>query len=231
MASPTKPSGPDRERTREAGATGERKRSTRRRAGTQDLDPAGGRLWIPLIFLVAMVLFPWSPLGGVVDVLVPKKAAPTNTRPGDWKIGSSGVIKVSVVTADYASLDCASEQELNGKRCDYKTDAERWPRKPDQPLDDNKRDIIQPYRTWPHNDLIAVAGLWAEPAVAMRLHQEPIGNTPREKLARFVVECEADFVGKLAAPRLRWFPTQAWQKEPSDVVVAVPKSCKLAPSE
>src|SRR5262249_51528415 len=103
---------------------------------------------------------------------------------------------------------------------------EIWPRDPRTPIDDNKKSIIQPYRTWPDNKLVLVAGLWADPVVAMRLHREPPYVVPEKKLARFVVDCEMKFIGRIEDSKLRWGPGQQWQKEGA-AWVAKPTSCKL----
>ena len=79
--------------------------------------------------------------------------------------------------------------------------------------------------------LVLVAGLWAQPALATRLHIEPPGNLLPEKLARFVTECQVRFVGKMEKPKLKWGPSSSWNadRDTSSVFVAVPESCKLIP--
>jgi hypothetical protein len=139
-------------------------------------------------------------------------------------------VRITLITADYNLLACAAEQSVAGKHCAYKTETEAWPRDPSEPIDDNKKNIIQPYRTWPDNKLVLVAGLWADPAVAMRLHREPPDGVAAKKLARFVVECRSKFIGRLDDPKLRWQPGQAWIREGA-AFVAEPESCSIFTAE
>ncbi|MEI9954646.1 MAG: hypothetical protein WDO74_38175 [Pseudomonadota bacterium] len=153
-------------------------------------------------------------------------AEPPPTDVASWQTGAKATIRLTVVTADAASLTCASTQEFEGKHCAMKSETEVWPRDPRAPIDDNKANIIQPYRTWLDNKLIMVSGVWSHPSVAYRLHQEPPGNLPTDKLARFVVECQAHFVGSMEKPVLRWQPGQSWGTETA-TMVAVTDSCKV----
>jgi hypothetical protein len=83
----------------------------------------------------------------------------------------------------------------------------------------------------PANKLIMVAGLWAQPEVALRLYREPASGVEEEKLARFTVNCEVKFIGKLPnTAKLRWNPGQ-WVSPDMDALVARPESCKVAEPE
>jgi hypothetical protein len=193
-------------------------------------DPAGGRFWIAALLLGAMVIFPFTPLAKTVDGISKRFAESSKSEtsdPSQWKVGAIKNVKVSVVTADYELLSCAAEAEFEGVHCEHKSESDRWPRAENEPLDDNKRLVIQPYRTWPDNVLISIAGLWAHPDVAMRLHNEPSAGIQNNKLARFIVECRLKFVGTLQQPKLRWFHGQPWQTEGS-VIVGKAESCKIA---
>ena len=83
------------------------------------------------------------------------------------------------------------------------------------------------YRTWPDNKLVLIAGLWAEPNMAMRLHREPSAGVDQKKLSRFVADCELRFVGKVDSVKVRWSPGQPWQPE-GGAMIARPVSCKLS---
>ncbi len=115
---------------------------------------------------------------------------------------------------------------FEGKHCAFKTDSEPFPRDPATPVDDNKPDIIQPYRTWLDNKLILVSGVWAHPSLAMRVHREPPNGVPSEKLARFTAQCNVHIAGKMDSPKLRWAPGQGWGSE-STTPVAVADSCQV----
>src|SRR5205085_686683 len=107
----------------------------------------------------------------------------------EWAPGKTSDVYITLVTADYGLLSCASTQSFDGRHCSFKAENEPWPREAGAPLDDNKANVIQPYRTWNDNQLLLVAGLWSHPELASRLHREPSANIPSEKLARFVTQC------------------------------------------
>jgi hypothetical protein len=197
-----------------------------RRSVTPEGPPVvSGRFFIAALIVGAMLLIPFSPLAGVIE-----KKGPGPTDTSTWKVGGTGDVRITLITADYNLLACASEQSIQGKHCAHKTETEPWPRDPSEPLDDNKKNIIQPYRTWPDNKLIFAAGLWADPALALRLHREPPEGVPAKKLARFVIECRSKFIGRLDDPKLRWAPGQAWIRE-GGALVAEPQSCSIFSAE
>jgi hypothetical protein len=186
----------------------------------------GGRFLVAAAIIGGLVILPMSPIGATLE---PKEPPKTDTS--KWSVGGKGTLRITLVTADYAGLACAYDKEFEGKHCVNKSDTEVWPRDPAAPIDDNKANIIAPYRTWNDNRLVLVAGLWAEPALATRLHIEPPGNLLPEKLARFVTECQVRFVGKMEKPKLKWGASSSWNadRDTPTVFVAVPESCKLIP--
>jgi hypothetical protein len=186
----------------------------------------GGRFLTAAAIIGGLTLIPMSCLG---QKLEPKE--PPASAVQEWKVGGKSTLRITLVTADYAGLACASDKEFEGKHCASKSETESWPRDPNAPLDDNKANIIQPYRTWNDNRLVLVAGMWATPALATRLHIEPPGNLLPEKLARFVIECKVHFVGEMEKPKLKWGPSSSWGADPNTpkVPVAVPDSCQLIP--
>jgi hypothetical protein len=197
----------------------------RRRPRRRSDDPipvVSGRFNIALVFICAMVLFPFSPIGQWL-----KPAGPANHNPAAWSPGSEGQVRVTIVTGDYELLTCASPTEVKGTHCALKSKTEVWPAAPSDPLDDNKAHLIQPYRTTPDNKLVLIAGLWANPAVAMRLHREPPRTSAHKKPIRFTADCRMKFIGKLEDAVLRWNKAADWVDEgPS--AVAQPISCKIA---
>jgi len=201
----------------------ERRAKERRQEPEEEPIPVfGGRLLIAAAMLAAMVVIPMSSIGGFLE---PKEEiAPTSA----WNVGQTATVAITLITADYNKLGCASDKEFEGAHCQYKTEKDLWPRAADAPIDDNKATIVQPYRTANENRLILVSGLWAQPAVAMRLHSEPPQGVAEEKLARFIAQCEVKFVGTAPGVKLRWNPTGAWgNPDVSDPVVAKPVSCKV----
>jgi hypothetical protein len=212
-----RPKRSDEARTKRTGET------RRRAAPVEESIPVfGGRLLLAGVFLLAMVVIPLSALGDLIE-----KKDPTIPKT-NWKVGDEATVAVTVITADYNLLSCASSKELEGLHCAFKSEREPWPRVPGQPIDDNKASIIQPYRTWLDNKLILIGGLWAVPGVALRLHREPPVGVPKERLARFVVECKVRFIGELPDARLRWDVAGAWQNPDAAALVAKPLSCTVS---
>ena len=205
----------------------ERRRRRKRQKPVEEPTPViSGRLLIAAAIILVLTLVPRSNLGALFE---PKD--PTVPKPNTWKVGGKATVALTLVTADYNKLACASESVFEGYHCAFKSENEPFPREPGAPLDDNKATIIQPYRTWLDNQLVLVAGLWAHPALALRLHREPSQGVDEEKLARFVVECQVTFIGVLAnGSKLRWNPGQ-WIAPDMNAIVARPDSCKLVEAE
>ncbi len=135
-------------------------------------------------------------------------------------------VKVTLITADANRLACAHEQAFDGVHCEFKTDRDRWPKARDEPLDDNKEKVIQPYRTAPGNNLVLLSGLWAHHEVAMRLHREPPAGVPIKQLARFVATCQVKWLGKLDKVRTRWMAGGRWQDD-GTAMVGRTESCTV----
>lgn len=198
---------------------------TPRKAPDQDEEPEviGGRFLIAVGLVAAVGIIPSSTLGQVFE---PEGPEPTNMQ--NWTVGSVHPVRITLVTADFNKLACQSEESFDGAHCAYKTASEPWPRDPSKPVDDNKLDVVQPYRTWFDNKLVFVAGLWAQPEVAFRVHQEPWFGMQPDKLARFAVECQVRFAGKFKNVKLRWSADQAWTGPDAGATwVGRAQSCKL----
>src|SRR3954463_5353886 len=224
---PKSPAGASTPTSAKAKATARTKRSRPPVAHVEETPVIGGRYLIAAAIIGGMTLFPhWSALG---QALEPKETPASKLD--EWKVGGHTTLRITLVTADYAGLACAYDKEFEGKHCANKSETEAWPRDPNAPLDDNKANVIQPYRTWNDNRLVMVAGLWATPALATRLHIEPPGNLLPEKLARFVTQCDVHFVGEMERPKLKWGPTSSWNPDPNSdhVMIAVPDHCDVIP--
>ncbi len=217
--SSTPPAAPDKPKVRT-------KAKAKRAPVVEETPVISGRFLTAAGIIGALTILPMSPIGATLEPKEPPRSAVS-----EWKVGGKSTLRITLVTADYAGLACASDKEFEGKHCANKSESEAWPRDPSAPLDDNKANIIQPYRTWHDNKLVRVAGLWATPALATRLHIEPPGNLLPEKLARFVTECQVRFVGEIEKPKLKWGPNSSWNADPNTPVVqvAVPESCQLIP--
>lgn len=187
-------------------------------------------MWVAIGLLCLMGFVPyWSALGAA---LAPK--GPPDVNPNAWTVGSTMRVPITLVTADYSLLACASEQTFEAPdqdvfgpvRCEFKDERERWPELPTAPVEDSRANTIQPYSAYPNNDLVMVEGLWAEPAVADRLHAEPPDGIDPKKLARFTAECDLTFIGQLENFKLRWRPQDGWNVK-DRAFVARPSNCEI----
>lgn len=226
MAEQRKDATRPRGKVTEKSATGPKARSRKRSGRTRRSAPEpttpviSGRFWVAVLSVVLLGYVPFSPIN---EKLKPPEPVPENTQA--WSQGGKARIGITLITADYDRLACAHEQKVGEGHCGYTSESEPWPSESGEPLDDNKAKVIQPYRTFPNNQLILVQGLWAEPALATRLHEEP-STLPEKKQSRFVVECDATFVGQLHNPKLKWQAKQGWGSERSAWVATV-ANCQL----
>jgi hypothetical protein len=183
-------------------------------APREDEEPVlSGRMIIALAFALAMVVIPQQ--STLRDAIT--KTAPQTTVREAWKVGQTANIHLTVVTADYSQMACADTRRSGEAHCEYENERKRWPQKPDAPVDDNKRTVLQPYRTTDKN-LLFLPGLWAQPEVAMRLHNEPSQGVSETKLARFVVECEVKFLEEWQNAFVRWKPNERWSNQGTAMV-------------
>ena len=182
----------------------------------------GGHFLVAAGLILAATLIPMSKLG---ELMEPK--GPEPTRVENWSVGTNAKVRITLVTADYNLLGCESATSFDKVHCAYKSPTEPWPRTPGEAPDDfnNKLNIVQPYRTWFDNKLVFVSGLWATPEVAYRVHSEPSQGVVADKLARFAVECDVTFLGKLENGKLRWNPQQSWVDPDGPAWVGKANSC------
>jgi hypothetical protein len=139
--------------------------------------------------------------------------ADTTPRPAEWVEGKVVELDLTLITKDADRLSCADERELDGAHCEFQKNKQRRKADPTRPVDDNRIDVIQPYRTAVGNNLVLVAGLWATPALAMRRHLEPARGMQDKDLRRFIARCKLKFVGVLEGTELRWDYNQQWYSE------------------
>jgi len=218
------PSGSKHSSSASSKRTGQRRRRpVPRRDEPEPLPIFGGRLMNAALAGFAMLLI--FPLDRTV---VTPNPAPTDMS--GWKTGGTGKVRLTVITMDYERLKCASETRFGKEHCEYKDTDTLFPREPGEPLDDNKKYIIQPYRTYPDNQLILVAGVWANPTIATRLHEEPWAGIPEQRQSRFVAECQVKFIGEIKDVKLRWKPDQKWNTEPK-AMVAKAVSCRIGDTD
>jgi hypothetical protein len=170
-----------------------------------------GRLWIAVAMLLGLGLIANPKFNSCVQSYAPPEDLHTDFA--KWREGNEADVRVTLITADSTRLACASATNPENVHCEYGADHNPWGRGPNDPADDNRPHIIQPYRTSPDNALILIAGLWAQPEVAMRLHREPPVAIPVKRQGRFDVTCRVKFLTKLDSVDLRWDVNATWQTE------------------
>lgn len=183
-----------------------------------------GRLVVAVAFALAMSVIPVSGLGKYIT-----KTAPETAARALWKVGQTANIHLTVVTSDFDHLACAMSQNSGEDHCEFKNEREKFPTAEGAPVDDNKRHILQPYRTTDRN-LILTAGLWAQPEVAMRLHNEPPIGASEKSLARFVVACEVKFLSEWNDAMVRWKQRESWSNQGTAMVTEL-RSCTILEEE
>jgi hypothetical protein len=199
-----------------------RKRKLKRPVHHDEPEPVlSGRLLIGAGVLGLMVLFPW-PIDAIAAQYKPDE--PPKIAMSDWAPGKTVAMKITLITADFDRLGCVLDKEIGGAHCEYKTESERWTA--EVPADDNKRDVIQPYSLVPTNQLVLVAGLWAQPEINKRLHEEPWQSISEKKLQRFIAECQVRLVQQQPQVALRWAKDQGWGKQ-GPAWVGIAESCKI----
>jgi len=184
-----------------------------------------GRLWIAIGLLLGLGLIANPAFNEwVMRNLAPPEEVRTDFT--KWRLNNETELRITLITADEGRLACAQSQVFDGMHCQFNGDKAPWPKADNAPVDDNNADVIQPYRTSPDNALLLVAGLWAQPDVAMRLHREPPAGIQTKRLGRFDVTCRVKFIGRFDDVQLRWDTTGPWQPE-RNAWVARPVSCTV----
>lgn len=198
-----------------------RKRARKAPPAPEEGEPVvSGRMVIALSMALAMSVIPVSGLGRYIT-----KTSPQTAERATWTVGQTAKVHLTVVTSDYLQLGCADARKVGEKHCEFQNDRERWPNSDDALVDDNKADILQPYRTTDRN-LMLLPGLWAQPEIATRLHIEPPRGTKEDKLARFVAACEVKFLEEWEAPLIRWKTGERWSSQ-GKAMVAELLSCNI----
>jgi hypothetical protein len=185
-----------------------------------------------LLGSVALMAYPplneWA--AAVSDRLMASGRKQAATDESAWKAGATALVDITVVTADVWRLACASDQVIEGRHCGFKADKSKWPDDPSKPVDDNRVDIIQPYRTENGNLLLTVSGLWAQPEIAARVHQEPPRIVATKRQKRFTARCTVKFIGTLTDSKLQWNQGNQWFDQKS-VMVAQAEECHVKTTE
>ncbi|MCH2109401.1 MAG: hypothetical protein MK135_08725 [Polyangiaceae bacterium] len=181
----------------------------------------GGRMTTALVLLASIVVIPcFAPLGRLIT-----RKAPETTGRENWEVGHSAQVNLTIITPDFRRLACSSDQRFGDNHCSYDSAGKAIQPPAEAPRDDNKKHILQPYRST-DKQLLLIPGLWAQPEVATRLHEEPFLGVPDKRLARFVVSCTLDFQEEWNNVRVRWNTSAQWSDQ-GKAMVAVPRNCKV----
>jgi hypothetical protein len=200
-----------------------KKHKSRKTAHRDEPDPVlAGRLLTAAVLLAAMVVFPW-PVDAIAGKYRPEDPEPVTMA--TWAPGKTVPMQITLITADFDRLGCALDKELGGAHCEYKTESEPWAQTGAQP-DDNKKNIIQPYSLAPTNQLVLVGGLWSQPEVNKRVHDEPYQAIAEKKLQRFIAECQVRLIEQQNQVSIRWSKDQPWGKQ-GPAWVGIAESCKI----
>lgn len=122
------------------------------------------------------------------------------TKGTGLRVGSVLDVSITLVTTDVAELACASDAEVAGAKCQF--DAYGALRTPDE-RPAARAELFAPYMTT-DNVLFLVRGMFAEPAVAKRLVDEPPGSLPKGEQVRFVAACKLTLEGRVTELGVRW---------------------------
>ena len=88
---------------------------------------------------------------------------------------------------------------------------------------------LQPYRST-DGQLLLIPGLWAQPPVATRLHEEPYKDVAIRRLARFVISCELAFLARWTDVKVRWKESEKWSDQ-GEAMIAQPSQCSILRSK
>jgi hypothetical protein len=133
--------------------------------------------------------------------------------------GSTIEATVNLVTTDRDDLACASGDALGPYRCAFRAPGMPWPSPP------APADLLAAYYTV-DQQLLAIPGLFEQPAVAARYAAEEPGHLPRDLRRRFVATCRFTLAGELRGFETRWLRTGSWNRQ-DEAWVAVPSDCRV----
>lgn len=151
----------------------------------------------------------------------------TAPNPASWKTGGLATVDIEIEPKNYQQFECASDRHLEGYRCQFGKNHIRfeWPEVTPRPVpvDNNRGYFIQPYRTAHNSHNLLVAGVWATPGVAYRVHQ--LGSS---RSRPFIARCRLKFLGHLEQVDVSWNAAQDWQKQ-ERTPVALAEYCTVDP--
>lgn len=164
---------------------------------------------------------------GVNRKLLPKEQAPDPTT---WTEGKTASVRLALKTQDAERNSCASGRTVGELRCDFDANKKRVSRRPDEPLDDNLRTSLQPYKTAVGDQALAIGGVWHTPELAFRRHREPSRERRGAQLQTFYAECEVEFVGQFDSVEVRYDLGKPWSTA-KNLPIARAQRCTILEAE
>lgn len=134
-------------------------------------------------------------------------------------------VGITLVTSDVRDLSCASDETVGGARCLYDSRGNLRSGLPTGDAAGQSDQVLAPYMTT-DNVLFLVPGLFAEPAVAKRLAEEP-PTVVRGSLKRFTARCQLKLEGQVRDLAVRWTPTAAFAPRTEAAWVGRVSNCKI----
>ncbi len=151
---------------------------------------------------------------------------PQESAPADWNVGSTTHVVLALKTEDAERNGCATTQRFDTFHCEYDGAKRRVARSPDEPIDDNLRFVVQPFKTAVGEHLVAIGGIWHTPELAFRRHQEPSRERRGAQLQTFYAACDVTFIGKLDTLDVRYDFGKKWTPA-KNVAVARAERCTI----
>jgi len=140
------------------------------------------------------------------------RKSPFPTEPSQWKVGMTVTVSVALDPADQENVACASTVEIAGKRCEFESKRDRYPRK----LTDAT--LLRPY-SGTNGERFLAAGMWSGPEMAK-------GKRPAR---RFMVQCKLLVQGRVVSPLIRWSKVGPWNEQGEAWFAGTVSGCVVDP--
>jgi len=164
----------------------------------------------------------------LVTRAVNRKLAPAEASPdvSSWTTGNVANVRLALQTQDAERRVCASAKKFEELRCEHDANKRKVARGSAEPVDDNLRSILQPFKTAVGEHPLLVGGLWYTPELAFRRHSEPSRERRGNQLQTFYADCEVEFLGRLDSVDVRYEFGKAWSAI-KNVPVARARHCTI----
>lgn len=159
--------------------------------------------------------------------LLPKDQAPDTST---WVTGKTTSVLLALKTQDAERYSCGSSRSVGELRCDFDNNKKRVSRRPDEPIDDNLRTSLQPYKTAVGDHALVIGGVWHTPELAFRRHREPSRERRGAQLQTFYAECEVEFIDKFDSVEVRYDLGKPWSTA-KNLPVAKAQRCTILEAE